>query len=181
MLFGLVHFMKKRIVCTVAFLTTLSAIVYGQAAYMREVYEDSRDSGDSLLDTVFCALLFFGIVWVVTKVSDTHKEKKEKSEQIRYERDCSTRMASTYLQNHEQISKYQTKKSWQKGFANATYDISHHNVKELTGKNVEDLIKEYRFECEMGHLVKAESVMEKIGYFQKIELYKKERSKDNSK
>ena len=167
--------MKRIIICVILILNILSSKIYAQAAYMREVYEDARDSGESLFSRIFAFLVFFGIVSFVIKVRDTYKERTDRAEEVRQERNYSEKLASTYIQKNDNISKYQYRQSWQKGFTNATYDISHNCVKELSGKNVDDLIKEYRLECEMGHMIKAESIMEKIGYLQKLEMYKSER------
>lgn len=99
---------------------------------------------------------------------------KQRNEGIKREREISTKVATTIIQKHKDISKYQNKESWQKGFANATYDISHNRVKSLAGRTVDDLIQEYRTLCEKGHLIQAESIMEQIGYFQKLEYNQKQ-------
>ena len=168
--------MKKKIICALWILSVGGAWVYGQSAYISEVYEDARDSGDSLFSRIFAFIIFFGVVWLVIQIRDKYKERKDREENILRERNYSAKLASTYIQKNDNISKFQSRQSWQKGFANATYDILHNCVKDHNGKSVNDLIKEYRLECEMGHMIKAESIMEKIGYFQKLELYKSERN-----
>ena len=44
----------------------------------------------------------------------------------------------------------------------------------LVGKTVYDLVQEYRNLCEKGHMIQAESIMEKIGYYQKLEFNQKQ-------
>lgn len=145
------------------------SMAYGQAAYMDEVYEDAVESGSDGASGIISLVIFFGIVWFISKIYDSHKVAKQRNEEIKREREISTRVATTIIQKHQDISKYQNKESWQKGFSNATCDISHNRVKSLAGRTVDDLIQEYRTLCEKGHLIQAESIMEQIGYFQKLE------------
>lgn len=149
---------------------------------MHEAYEDAVESGSDGFSGIIGMLVFFGIFWVVSKIYDSYKEDKKRNEQIKLDRELSAKVASSIIQKNPNISKYQSRESWQKGFANATYDISHNKVKELLGKSIDELIQEYRHQCEMGHMIQAESIMEQIGYFQKIEFNKKQiESEHNAK
>lgn len=150
------------------------SLAYSQAAYMHEAYEDAVESGSDGASGIISLVVFFGIVWIVSKIYDSYKEDKKRSEEIKHDREISSKVASTTIQKHPDISKYQNRESWQKGFANATFDLSHNKVKSLVGKTVEDLIQEYRHLCEMGHMVQAESIMEQIGYYQKLEFNQKQ-------
>lgn len=150
------------------------SVAYSQGAYMHEAYEDAVESGSDGASGIISLVVFFGIVWVVSKIYDSYKEDKKRSEEIKRDREISSKVASTTIQKHPDISKYQTRESWQKGFADATYDLSHNRVKSLVGKTVDDLIQEYRHLCEMGHMVQAESIMEQIGYYQKLDFNQKQ-------
>ena len=148
---------------------------------MHDVYEDAVESGSDGASGLISLVVFFGIVWVVSKIYDSYKEDKKRTEEIKHDREISSKVASTTIQKHPDISKYQTRESWQKGFANATYDLSQNKVKPLVGKTVDDLIQEYRHLCEKGHMIQAESVMQQIGYYQKIEFDKTQCKKKQNK
>ena len=154
--------MLRKIVLSILF-TSMFSMAYGQAAYMDEVYEDAVESGSDGDSGIINWVIFFGIVWFISKIYDSHKVAKQRNEEIKREREISTKVATTIIQKHQDISKYQNKESWQKGFANATYDISHnrHNrVESLAGRTVDDLIQEYRTLNEKGHFIQTESIME---------------------
>ena len=150
-------------------LNCMFSIVRSQSYYMHEVYEDVVESGSEGFSGIVSLLVFFCIIWVISRVSSFYKEEKKRINQIKYDRDISVKEALVIIQEHSDISKYQLKESWQKGFFDATYDLSHNKVKEFMGQNVDDLVQDYITECEMGHMIKAEKIMEQIGYFQRIE------------
>ncbi len=166
--------MKKYRLLAILLFNCFESIAYSQAAYMQEAYEDAVESGSYGASAITSMLIFFGTVWLANKLHDSYKENKKKSEEIKHDREISIKDASAFTQKHSDISRYQHKVSWQRGFANATYDLSHNKVQSLDGKTIEDLILEYRHLCEKGHMIKAESVMEQIGYYQKLDFNQKQ-------
>ena len=142
---------------------------------MHEAYEDAVESGSDGFSGIIGVIVFFGLFWVVSNIYKSYKEDKKRTDQIKHDQELSAKVASSIIQENPNISKYQYRESWQKGFANATYDISHNKAKELLGKSINELIQEYRYQCELGHMIKAESIMEQIGYFQKIEFNKNQK------
>lgn len=51
-------------------------MAYGQAAYMDEVYEDAVESGSDGASGIINWVIFFGIVWFISKIYDSHKVVK---------------------------------------------------------------------------------------------------------
>ena len=164
--------LRYRIVLLTLMICSVS-ISYSQA-YMHEAYEDAVESGSDGASSVISMLIFFSAISVAYKIHNHYKENKKKNEEIKHKTERATEVATTIIQMHPDISKYQTKVSWQKGFANATYDLSQNSVKPLVGKTVDDLVQEYRNLCEKGHMIQAESIMEKTGYYQKLEFNQKQ-------
>ena len=57
------------------------SMAYGQAAYMDEVYEDAVESGSDGASGIISLVIFFGIVWFISKIYDSHKEAKQRNEE----------------------------------------------------------------------------------------------------
>ena len=114
-------------------------------------------------------LLFFGIVYVVGNLWDSHKDNQKRREEYTQKKKVSDSIANEHLVKETSISKYHYKEAWQKGYKRATYDRLYKTPKKLVGKTIDDLIAEYRHTCELGHIVQADKRMEKIGYFQSLE------------
>lgn len=154
---------------SICFLSFFCSSVYSQAAYMDEAYEDAVDSGSDGATGIISMLVLLGIIWIISKVYDSYKDDNKRNERIKHNKEISSKVATETLQKHTDISKYQYKESWKKGFTQATYDIFYGRVKVQSGTTLNNLVQEYRNLCERGHMVQAESVMERIGYLQKLE------------
>ena len=163
--------MLKRILCTF-YLVVLSLIVsLAQSVYMHEAQEEAMDQekDGGAFSGIVGAILFFGIVYVIGNLWDSHKKKKKRSEDYKQKKEFSDSIAEIQLVKEISISKYQYKESWQKGYKRATYDRLYKTPRKLVGKTIDDLIAEYRHTCELGHIVQANKIMEEIGYFQSLE------------
>lgn len=145
-----------------------------QSVYMHEVQEEAlaQEEEGNLLIGVPGTILLFGIVYVVSNMWNSHKETQRRMEEYKRKINVSDSIANEHLSNKVSISKYQNKEAWQKGYKRATYDRLYKTPKKLIGKTIDDLIAEYRYTCELGHIVQADKIMEEIGYFQCIESHK---------
>ena len=163
--------MLKRILCTFC-LVVLSLIVsLAQSVYMHEAQEEAleQEKDGGAFSGIVGAILFFGIVYVIGILWDSHKDSKKRSEDYKQKKEFSDSIAEIQLVKEISISKYQYKESWQKGYKRATYDRLYKTPRKLVGKTIDDLIAEYRHTCELGHIVQANKIMEEIGYFQSLE------------
>lgn len=147
-----------------------------QSVYMHEAQEDG---GSGILGILYLAM-FFGVIYVILKIKNFYGNIKNDKETIKSQKEIVSRITERTLQSHTDISKYQNKEAWKKGFEKASYDILYGRPQKMYGKTVQDLIDQYRRLCEEGHLVQAESIMEKIGYFQKIEFNERILKQENS-
>ena len=141
---------------------------------MHEAQEDAMefDKENGPFSGLLALAAFFGIIYVISYLRDSHKDAKEQRKEYIQKKESSDYIAQKTITNND-ISKYQHKESWQKGYKKATYDINYGSIKKLYGKTIDDLIYEYRQLCEKGHLVQADAIMEKIGYYQNIEFNNK--------
>ena len=138
---------------------------------MHEAQEEAmeQEKDGSLFTGIVGALLFFGIVYVIGNLWDSHKDNQKRREEYKQRKEVSDSIANEHLVKEINISKYQHKEAWQKGYKRATYDRLYKTPRKLVGKTIEDLIAEYRHTCELGHIVQADKIMEEIGYFQSLE------------
>ena len=132
-----------------------------------EALEQEKEGGS--FTGIVGVLLFFGIVYVVGNLWDSHKDNQKRREEYKQKKIVSDSIANEHLVKEVSISKYQYKEAWQKGYKRATYDRLYKTPRKLVGKTIDDLIAEYRQTCELGHVVQADKIMEEIGYFQSLE------------
>lgn len=147
-----------------------------QSVYMHEAQEDG---GSGILGILYLAI-FFGVIYVILKIKNFYGDIKKEDETIKNQKEIVSKVTERTLQSHTDISKYQNREAWRKGFEKASYDILYGKPQKMYGRTVQDLINQYRKLCEDGHLIQAESIMEKIGYFQKIEFNEQLLKQENS-
>lgn len=163
--------MLKRILFFLCLVCLPLMASQAQSVYMHEAQEEALEQekeGGSFTGIVG-ALLFFGIVYVVGSLWDSHKDNQKRREEYKQKKKVSDSIANEHLVKEVSISKYQNKEAWQKGYKRATYDRLYKTPRKLVGKTIDDLIAEYRHTCELGHIVQADKIMEEIGYFQSLE------------
>lgn len=163
--------MLKKILCVFCMVFMSLLICQAQSVYMHEAQEDvmEQEKEGGLFTGIVGLLLFFGIVYVVGNMWDSHKESLKQREEYKQKKTVSDNIANENLVKDVNISKYQHKQAWQKGYKQATYDTLYKTPRKLVGKTIDDLIAEYRHTCELGHIVQANKIMEEIGYFQSLE------------
>lgn len=163
--------MLKRILCILCLVCLPLMNSQAQSVYMHEAQEEAleQEKEGGQFTGIVGVLLFFGIVYVVGSLWDSHKENQERREEYKQKKKVSDSIANEHLVKETSISKYQYKEAWQKGYKRATYDRLYKTPKKLVGKTIDDLIAEYRHTCELGHIVQADKIMEEIGYFQSLE------------
>ncbi len=132
-----------------------------------EALEQEKDGGP--FTGIVGIVLFFGIVYVIVNLWESHENRQKLREDYKQKKDFSDSIAEKRLFKEITIFKYQYKEAWQKGYKQATYDRLYKMPRRLVGKTIDDLIAEYRHSCELGHVVQANKIMEEIGYFQCIE------------
>ncbi len=164
--------MKKYLIVLWIWLCQLAG--FSQSVYMHEVQEDAleQEKEDGPFSGILNLILFGGVAYVISIIYNTHKESKEKREEIKKKQKIAESVAETSIQNDlingKIISKYQNKEAWQRGYKRAVYDRMYGRPRILNEKTIEDLISEYRHLCELGHIIQANKIMEEIGYFQNI-------------
>lgn len=142
---------------------------------MHEAQEDAAefDKENGPFSGILALIVFFVIIYFISFLRDSHKEAKEKKEEYNQKKKFTDSIAQTTIKKSD-ISKYQHKESWQKGYKRATYDRTYGTIKKLYGKTIDDLILEYRKLCVEGHVNQADRIMEDIGYYQNIEYVNKQ-------
>ena len=138
---------------------------------MHEAQEEAMEQekeGETFTGIVGTILLF-GIIYFFATIHDTRKEHKERREEYMRKKSYTDSIADSSINRNVNISKYQRKEAWQKGYKRAEYDRIFGTPRKLDDKTIEDLIAEYRHLCELGHIVQADKIMEEIGYFQSFE------------
>lgn len=163
--------MLKRFLCIFCLVYLPLMEIQAQSVYMHEAQEEALEQekeGGSFTGIVG-VLLFFGIVYVIGNLWDSHKDNQKQREEYKQKKKVSDSIANEHLVKEVSISKYQYKEAWQKGYKRATYDRLYKTPRKLVGKTIDDLIAEYRHTCELGHIVQADEIMEEIGYFQSLE------------
>ena len=163
--------MLKRILCVLCLVCLPLMESQAQSVYMHEAQEEAleQEIGGGPFTGIVGVLLFFGIVYVVGNLWDSHKDYQKQREEYKQKKKVSDSIATEHLVKEACISKYQYKEAWQKGYKRATYDRLYKTPRKLVGKTIDDLIAEYRHTCELGHIVQADKIMEEIGYFQSLE------------
>lgn len=163
--------MLKRILCILCLVCLPLMASQAQSVYMHEAQEDALEQEEEggPFAGIVSVLLFFGIVYVVSKLWDSHKDNQKRREEYKQKKEFSDSIAKEHLVKEVSISKYQYKEAWQEGYKRATYDRLYKTPRKLVGKTIDDLIAEYRHTCELGHIVQADKIMEEIGYFQSLE------------
>ncbi len=166
--------MLKRTLCILCLVCMSLMASQAQSVYMHEAQEEAleQDKEGGLFTGIVGVLLFFGVVYVVGNLWDSHKDNQKQREKYKQKKKVSDSIANEHLVKEVSISKYQYKEAWQKGYKRATYDRLYKTPRKLVGKTIDDLIAEYRHTCELGHIVQADKIMEEIGYFQSLEQQK---------
>ena len=132
-----------------------------------EAMEQEKEGGT--FTGIVGTILLFGIIYFLATIHDTRKEHKERREEYMRKKSYTDSIADSSINRNVNISKYQRKEAWQKGYKRAEYDRIFGTPRKLDDKTIEDLIAEYRHLCELGHIVQADKIMEEIGYFQSFE------------
>ena len=132
-----------------------------------EAMEQEKEGGT--FTGIVGTILLFGIIYYLAIIYDTRKEHKERREEYMRKKSYTDSIADSSINRNVNISKYQRKEAWQKGYKRAEYDRIFGTPRKLDDKTIEDLIAEYRHLCELGHIVQADKIMEEIGYFQSFE------------
>ena len=132
-----------------------------------EAMEQEKEGGT--FTGIVGTILLFGIIYFFATINDTRKEHKERREEYMRKKSYTDSIADSSINRNVNISKYQRKEAWQKGYKRAEYDRIFGTPRKLDDKTIEDLIAEYRHLCELGHIVQADKIMEEIGYFQSFE------------
>lgn len=132
-----------------------------------EAMEQEKEGGT--FTGIVGTILLFGIIYFLATIHDTRKEHKEHREEYMRKKSYTDSIADSSINKNVNISKYQRKEAWQKGYKRAEYDRIFGTPRKLDDKTIEDLIAEYRHLCELGHIVQADKIMEEIGYFQSFE------------
>lgn len=132
-----------------------------------EAMEQEKEGGT--FTGIVGTILLFGIIYFFATIHDTRKEHKERREEYMRKKSYTDSIADSSINRNVNISKYQRKEAWQKGYKRAEYDRIFGTPRKLDDKTIEDLIAEYRHLCELGHIVQADKIMEEIGYFQNFE------------
>lgn len=138
---------------------------------MHEVQEEAmeQEKEGGTFTGIVGTILLFGIIYFFATIHDTRKEHKERREEYMRKKSYTDSIADSSINRNVNISKYQRKEAWQKGYKRAEYDRIFGTPRKLDDKTIEDLIAEYRHLCELGHIVQADKIMEEIGYFQSFE------------
>lgn len=163
--------MLKRFLCIFCLVYLPLMEIQAQSVYMHEAQEEAleQEKEGGPFTGIVGVLLFFGIVYVIGNLWDSHKDNQKQREEYKQKKKVSDSIANEHLVKEVSISKYQYKEAWQKGYKRATYDRLYKTPRKLVGKTIDDLIAEYRHTCELGHIVQADKIMEEIGYFQSLE------------
>lgn len=163
--------MLKRFLCIFCLVYLPLMEIQAQSVYMHEAQEEAleQEKEGCPFTGIVGVLLFFGIVYVIGNLWDSHKDNQKQREEYKQKKKVSDSIANEHLVKEVSISKYQYKEAWQKGYKRATYDRLYKTPRKLVGKTIDDLIAEYRHTCELGHIVQADKIMEEIGYFQSLE------------
>ena len=132
-----------------------------------EAMEQEKEGGT--FTGIVGTILLFGIIYFLATIHDTRKEHKERREEYMRKKSYTDSIADSSINRNVNISKYQRKEAWQKGYKRAEYDRIFGTPRKLDDKTIEDLIAAYRHLCELGHIVQADKIMEEIGYFQSFE------------
>ena len=132
-----------------------------------EAMEQEKEGGT--FTGIVGTILLFGIIYFFATIHDIRKEHKERREEYMRKKSYTDSIADSSINRNVNISKYQRKEAWQKGYKRAEYDRIFGTPRKLDDKTIEDLIAEYRHICELGHIVQADKIMEEIGYFQSFE------------
>lgn len=138
---------------------------------MHEAQEEAmeQEKEEGTFTGIVGTILLFGIIYFFATIHDTRKEHKERREEYMRKKSYTDSIADSSINRNVNISKYQRKEAWQKGYKRAEYDRIFGTPRKLDDKTIEDLIAEYRHLCELGHIVQADKIMEEIGYFQNFE------------
>lgn len=153
--------MKK---CLLIILIFEPYILWSQS-YTQEIYEDS-DSNP--FGGLVALALVFGFIYLIERFRRSTKETRKNAEKKGYKRKVATSVAENSLDRYKNISIFQNKVAWRRGYGNATYDIQNNTLSKLYNKSIADLIREYHIKHDYG-LVEADKIMEEIGYFECLE------------
>ena len=162
--------MLKNILCCII-LALFLAPIHAQSVYMHEAQEEAmeQEKEGGVFTGIVGTLFLFGIIYYLAIIHDTRKEHKERREEYMKKKSYTDSIAESSINKNVNISKYQRKEAWQKGYKRAEYDRIFGTPRKLDDKTIDDLIIEYRHTCELGHIVQADKIMEEIGYFQSFE------------
>lgn len=162
--------MLKNILCCII-LALFLAPIHAQSVYMHEAQEEAmeQEKEGGAFTGIVGTLFLFGIIYYLAIIHDTRKEHKERREEYMKKKSYTDSIAESSINKNVNISKYQRKEAWQKGYKRAEYDRRFGTPRKLDDKTIDDLIVEYRHTCELGHIVQADKIMEEIGYFQSFE------------
>ncbi|WP_461790495.1 hypothetical protein [Pedobacter sp.] len=153
--------MKKYLILLLLFIPNK---IWSQT-YMHEAAEDTDGSP---IGGIVSLVAVLGIIYLISKFRKSLKEKNHSRENENLKREIAVSVSKSYLDCQEDISIFQNKIAWQKGYINATYDIQNNKSRKIYNKSIDDLIAEYHIKCNSS-LTEADKIMEDIGYFEHLE------------
>lgn len=134
-------------------------------SYMHEASEES--DGNPIGGLVALGVVF-GVIYLIDKYRKNRKDLENNAEKERLKRKVATSVAEKSLDSYKDISVFQNKVAWRRGYVNATYDIQNNILNNIFNKSITDLIREYHIKHDLG-LIEADKIMEEIGYFEHLE------------
>lgn len=143
----------------------IQSTIWAQSTYEHEVYEDS--DGNPIGGFVSLVIVF-GLIYLIDRYRRNVKESKKNVEKEGVKRKIATSVAESSLDRYKDISIFQNKTAWRKGYINAMYDIQNNITRNLFDRSIADLIREYHIKHDLG-LIEADKIMEEIGYFEHLE------------
>ena len=90
--------------------------IQAQSVYMHEAQEEAleQEKEGGPFTGIVGILLFFGIVYVIGNLWDSHKDNQKQREEYKQKKKVSDSIANEHLVKEVSISKYQYKEAWQK-------------------------------------------------------------------
>lgn len=179
----------KKLFAIFIYIISSPIISLGQSVYMHEAQEDARESGAIGFSGIISVIIFFGIIYIISKIYNNYKENKEREKKLNEEREINLKFSKSrvksILEKDKEVSLLQNNKSWQEGFEEAYYDLHFGRIKQE-----EKSLLELRNELTMLEITnpqskyiaytypKNERIKRRIGYLEYIEYNKRQIAKE---